>query len=79
MDFIATSDATSQLKSTGNITVSAENDMNPQTLAAGLGFAAQQEETESGDEEVYGGALSYANVDLLTTAYVAGRADIRGR
>ncbi|MFN8738567.1 MAG: beta strand repeat-containing protein, partial [Pirellula sp.] len=57
---------------TGNLTVNANNIMNPQTLAASAGFAAQQ---EGDDSKAIGGALAYANVDLDTTARIQGTAN----
>ncbi len=44
----------------------------PTDAGASAGFAAQK---DASDEEVYGGALTYANVDLITKAHIDGRAD----
>ncbi len=60
------------INSQGNLTITAESDMNPQTLAASAGFAAQQ---NGDDSKAIGGALAYANVDLNTTAKILGTAN----
>ncbi len=57
------------LKATNNVTVQAENDLKPQTLAAGAAFQGQQ------DSSVYGGSLAYVNADIETTARIDGHVD----
>ncbi|MFN9913209.1 MAG: hypothetical protein ACK53L_11525, partial [Pirellulaceae bacterium] len=69
MVFKATTSPDSHVKAINNLTVQAENDMNPQTLAAGAGFAGQS------GSDVVGGSLSYVNVDLETRALLLGDAD----
>ncbi|MEQ1830523.1 MAG: hypothetical protein ABL921_31495, partial [Pirellula sp.] len=70
LTYMATSGAGSSLKATtDNLTVRAEIDMNPQTLAAGAGFATQNDST------VVGGSVAFAEVDLNATASIGGNAD----
>ncbi len=57
------------LKATNNLTVQAENDLKPQTLAAGAAFQGQQ------DSSVYGGSLAYVNADITTTARIGSNSD----
>ncbi len=61
--------AGSHIKSTGNLTFSAENRLNPQTMAAGAGFSTSA---------AFGAAVAITRLNLTTTAFVLGNADAAG-
>ncbi len=65
-EYTATANATSQLKSTGNLTLRAESLVNPQTVAAGGGFSSSV---------AAGAAVAIGNITSTTLASLGGNAD----
>ncbi len=61
--------AGSHIKSTGNMTLNAEQRVNPQTVAAGAGFSSSV---------AVGAAVAITNLHITTTALVLGNADAGG-
>ncbi len=66
LDYQATTAPGSSLKSTGDLTVQTEADIQPQTMAvAGSGTTGK----------AFGGSLAYAEVDIVSNARIDGNAD----
>ncbi len=65
---LASAKSGSQLLSTGNVTVAANNSLNPQTLAAGAGFNAA-------NNPVVGAAVALRIMTTQTDAFIGGSVD----
>ncbi len=69
MDYQATTAPGSSLKSTGDVTVQSEADVQPQAMALAGALT-------TGD--AYGGSLAYTELDVISKAHIGGNADASG-